>query len=450
MIYSNPVDGGTDCTQTNGTIRTTKDCTNIQPCPVNCVGSWLLNGNCTGACGGGNGTLPELFNVSTAAANNGTDCEAAHGATRSSTPCTNASPCPINCTGSWVATEISLCNGTCGGGEGLLPETYVVTVAAAHSGSPCPYSDHTVRYVPCNNTAPCPVDCVGSWVANGSCSGTVNTTYPEVFNVTTAADFNGSGCEAVHGATRNITRCPVNCVGAWHAIDQCNGVCGGHNGTLPERYNVTTPAAYNGTDCEAADGAARNITSCITGPCPVPCGGVWLESGCSGACDGGSGFILEAFNITQVAWYGGSACPEANGMTRLSSVVCTNSAPCPVNCVGGYMKSGECTGTCDTAGSGFLPEVYVITTEAAFGGQACSSANGSTRAATPCINQSPCACVGQWVPIVACTAMCSSTDILPERYHITRLPTFGGQECTVANGSTRWVLAGLLLPGPYK
>jgi hypothetical protein len=32
-------------------------------CPVNCVGSWVVTGNCTGACSGGSGTLPERFIV---------------------------------------------------------------------------------------------------------------------------------------------------------------------------------------------------------------------------------------------------------------------------------------------------------------------------------------------------------------------------------------------------
>lgn len=30
-------------------------------CPVNCVASWVTTGNCTGACSGGAGLLPERY-----------------------------------------------------------------------------------------------------------------------------------------------------------------------------------------------------------------------------------------------------------------------------------------------------------------------------------------------------------------------------------------------------
>jgi hypothetical protein len=38
-------------------------------CPVNCVGSWVTTGNCTGACSGGAGFLPQRFIITGMALN---------------------------------------------------------------------------------------------------------------------------------------------------------------------------------------------------------------------------------------------------------------------------------------------------------------------------------------------------------------------------------------------
>jgi hypothetical protein len=65
----------------------------------------------------------------------------------------------------------------------------------------------------------------------------------------------------------------------------------------------------------------------------------------AGACGGGSGTLPERFIITSPALYGGS-CPRTNGSTR-ATVACTNSDPCPpVDCIGSFGNSGTCNGTC--------------------------------------------------------------------------------------------------------
>ena len=48
--------------------------------PVNCVGSWTTEGQCSKSCG--TGQVKQTYSVSTTAANGGTECEAADGATR--------------------------------------------------------------------------------------------------------------------------------------------------------------------------------------------------------------------------------------------------------------------------------------------------------------------------------------------------------------------------------
>jgi hypothetical protein len=52
---------------------------------------------------------------------------------------------------------------------------------------------------------------------------------------------------------------PVNCVGAWSA---CSRTCGGLGQQL---YNITTPAANGGRNCEAANASKKD---CMTPGCP--------------------------------------------------------------------------------------------------------------------------------------------------------------------------------------
>eukprot|EP00878_Enallax_costatus_P023564 GHUV01025065.1.p1 GENE.GHUV01025065.1~~GHUV01025065.1.p1 ORF type:complete len:423 (+),score=66.03 GHUV01025065.1:176-1444(+) len=137
-----------------------------------CVGGFVPNGLCSGACGGGSGILPEVYNVTVPAQNGGNPCSVANGTTRSITTCINNNPCPINCTASWIAVSGS-CTGACGGGSGFTTEMWKVTSPAMYGGT-CANTNGTTRATstPCVNNQPCsPVNCVGSWVANGVCDG---------------------------------------------------------------------------------------------------------------------------------------------------------------------------------------------------------------------------------------------------------------------------------------
>lgn len=99
-----------------------------------CVGGFVPNGPCSGACGGGNGILPEVYNITVPAQNGGNPCPIANETTRSNTTCVNNNPCPINCTASWVAV-FSSCTGVCGGGSGFTTEVWNVTSSAMYGGS---------------------------------------------------------------------------------------------------------------------------------------------------------------------------------------------------------------------------------------------------------------------------------------------------------------------------
>lgn len=241
--------------------------------------------------------------------------------------------------------------------------------------------------------------CAGVTIGNctGTCGGGAGL-LPQQFVIHTSAQHGGQNCTHADGDTRlteacnNTKPCPIHCVGHWEANGNCAGPCNNGTGTLPEKYIVTTAAMYEGAiDCPYANGTLQNITSCINPtPCPINCGGMYVQNGnCSGACNGGAGTIPEVYVITVAAKYGGAGCFIANG-TKRNTTACINPVPCdPVNCAGGYVAFGPCSALCG-GNTGFLPEKYTITTPSAYGGAACTVTNGTTRYSTPCTNNTVC------------------------------------------------------------
>jgi hypothetical protein len=197
--------GGTPCP-----AETTKQvpCSNPADCPVkpqlipvNCIGSW---GPPTGICNGpcqGQGTQTSTYTITTPAENGGAPCEAANGATKP-VPCTNPTPCPVNCVGSWGPP--GECKAACAS-RGTATSTYIITTPAANGGTPCEAAAGQPRETECTNPTPCPVDCVGSWGPPGACdakcegSGKQTATY----TITTPAANGGRACEASSGQTRD-------------------------------------------------------------------------------------------------------------------------------------------------------------------------------------------------------------------------------------------------------
>lgn len=244
-----------------------------------------LTGNCTGHCQGGTGVRTETWYVNVSTSCGGT-CPFANNTHRNTLTCVNNDTCPPqNCVGSWVAN--GACNGTCGGGAGILPEIYKVTVPAMYNGTECPVTNWTTRAdTPCNNTYPCPINCVGNWVTiTGNCTGACQGGQgfvPERYNVTVPAQYGGVDCNYTNGAYRYVIPCtnnnpcpPQDCQGIWVQNGSCMGGCGGQRsrGLLPERYKITVPAAYGGNSCPIAEGDTRMITACTNNnPCVnIPC-----------------------------------------------------------------------------------------------------------------------------------------------------------------------------------
>lgn len=281
-----------------------------------------------GTCGGNSGYLPEVFIIIDPPLYGGS-CPSTNGSTRANVlTCVNNDPCPpVDCVGSFVNS--GSCNGTCGGGAGWQTKIYTISTAAAWGGANCAEAAGTRQYLPCNNTACCPVNCFGGFVQNGNCTGACSGgsgKLPEKYVVTTPKSCGGTNCPYANGFTRLTTNCnnttpcpPRDCVGSWVA-GQCNGTCGGGAGLRPETYIVTVTAAYNGTDCPEVNGATRMITPCNnSNPCPINCMGNWTvldSSNCTGVCDGGAGFVPERYVVSQPDMHGGVVCPSADGALR--------------------------------------------------------------------------------------------------------------------------------------
>merc|ERR1719198_2209910 len=72
-------------------------------------------------------------------------------------------PCPVDCEGSWSSwTECSQQCTDCQsyGSIGSKSRKFTITVQAAHGGKQCPQPHDTVEEKVCNDKC-CPVDCVG-------------------------------------------------------------------------------------------------------------------------------------------------------------------------------------------------------------------------------------------------------------------------------------------------
>jgi hypothetical protein len=73
----------------------------------------------------------------------------------------------------------------------------------------------------------------------------------------------------------DLNPCPVNCVGAWHNDTSCSA-CGDVDNFKRQIFNITQHAAHNGTACEAANGDYRKTQEACEDP--RPCNNCTVES----------------------------------------------------------------------------------------------------------------------------------------------------------------------------
>ena len=137
---------------------TTMEAPSVAPAMVDCVGSWMPDGECSEPCGP-DGVSSSIYTITRAAQNGGEPCAAAGGET-ATTSCNTNVQCPVDCTGDW--TEWSDCPVPCGGGTSI--RSWFVATEPQHGGD-CPLQD-SVETQDCNTDA-CPppptepTDCVG-------------------------------------------------------------------------------------------------------------------------------------------------------------------------------------------------------------------------------------------------------------------------------------------------
>ena len=194
--------GGVACAIADGTVET-RNCGTIVTCPVDCEGRWI-DAACPTACGTPASTVVKTWYTSTYPQGTGKACPAPDDP-ESQKSCPATAACPSNCTGYWTDPP---CPTACGTAASTITKTWNTTTPAVGTGtcpSPTPKS--------CPATAPCPSDCVGSWVANGNpytigsggCSGRWTKT-PQIYRITKARVGTGRACAAAHGATRELSR----------------------------------------------------------------------------------------------------------------------------------------------------------------------------------------------------------------------------------------------------
>jgi hypothetical protein len=186
------------------------------------------------------------------------------------------------------------CTGACSGGSGVLPERFVVTGMVAPGCWQLPLRQHPLLHRPaangtgysCHSCRPfrhtysrkcmpaaelllhvehalaaghteCNLQvaqCCHMWGARLQHCDTLLSLLLLLLMVLVEVprSCGGTSCPATNGALKSSTPCnnntpcpPRDCVGSWVARN-CSGACGGGAGLLLEEYVVTVTAAYNG------------------------------------------------------------------------------------------------------------------------------------------------------------------------------------------------------------
>ncbi|MFZ2048726.1 MAG: hypothetical protein WAV25_00250 [Minisyncoccia bacterium] len=252
--YPAPVDGGwsayspsascpTSCGYAGGTL--TRTCTNPAPScgGAACVGSASLSCAATAAC---TCSAPLTQNVTVACDVNAYGQSATSGVvTRSQTKsaypsCAFPAP-PVTTANSTYVSDNCVYPPVVNGGWSAWSAWGTCSVSA------CGQTGTQTQTRTCTNPVPSGggADCVGSATQSQSCS--------------TAA-------------------CPVNCVGNWVDNATCSVSCGG--GVKQQTYTVTTPASGGGTACPYANGATQWGTTSCNATCCAP-----LTQNVTVACD---------------------------------------------------------------------------------------------------------------------------------------------------------------------
>jgi len=236
--------------------------------PIDCVGSFVNEGNCSKECG--TGTQKQIYQITTSAQYGGGTCPY-EDSYEKEIDCNTQNCPPIDCVGEYqnsgecVANDPNL---NCG--PGTQQQEYKISQSAENGGSECPVVATTTRSISCNLT-PCPIDCEGSFGEYETCSvGCGGGSQARTYTITKTAQHGGEECPHQDGYKEekecNTDPCPINCAGDFEKLGECSRECGG--GVLRQFYDITTEAQYEGVQCDHKQNDLQTMP-CNTQPCPT-------------------------------------------------------------------------------------------------------------------------------------------------------------------------------------
>jgi len=378
-------------------------------CPVDCQWSaWSDYDTCTVTCGGG--TQQATRTVTVASQNGGAAC----GSISTQNQTCSTQPCPIDCVGAWGPWADCSCL------YQNQSRTYSISVPAQYGGASCPNNTGDVEPQACSVQSCVPVDCVGSWGPNATCSCDTNSTF-SVFTVTTPAANNGTECSSATGDVQSYdcdpTGCPVDCVGYWTPATDCACVVNSTSRT----FVITTEVQFAGKSCPFVNGTV-NVSYCDPVGCPVDCEGHWAAWS---TCDCDSKTQDRVYVQDVAKQFAGQDCNPSVG--TLQDQQCTPSG-CPVNCTGFYSDFSVCE--CATNKS---TRYWTITTDSANGGLDCNLTDGEAEL-HDCVPQGcPENCTGDWSAWGSCSC---SNQLYNRTFVVTSPARNGGAGCVSGDGDT--------------
>lgn len=410
------------------------------PCPVPAVCKWTEYGDCDACCSDGVTPIMKIrkWVEIKAAKYGGAECKNSPPYGDSEEAVCDKPRCPIDCVGNWG--KFDTCNAQIaypGGhfcGRGTQTKMYHVTVAAQFSGEECPYEDAHKESKLCGEVH-CPVNCTGSFTEWGDCCSTCGGgSQSKDYVITVEAQYGGVECPHTEHTDHQVCGedpCPEPCLGAWSCWGECNQECTdcrnyGTVGKSMRTYTVHHPAKYGGPECPHNDGEVAEKT-CNDNCCAENCEGSWTEySECSTPC--GSGVTEAIYHVTHPAAYGGEDCPRCDKASHTKT--CTDTSPCPVDCMGDYSAWSQCTDKC---GGGEKTAWFIQHQLMQHGGQECE--HGQFEQVTkPCNTQEcPQMCLGTFGPWGACDADCSG-GTKSRSFMVFRPAAGGGPECPHVDG----------------
>jgi len=454
-IDTDPVHGGKGCPMLTATF----DC-NPQPCPVDCVHSawtawgyanatvinnmaqgqytdeqlyaiWSTDGMdlCSESCG--TGQQRRYRTVAIAAAHGGAVCTDLLPAANAVRTCT-LGVCPVDCTvtpfNGWTG-----CSKTCGGGT--KERTRSVVTSGNDGGFQCPELTQTSECF----TQDCPVDCVVPDFHNGTCSHSCGDAgvFLRTRTPTTKAMFGGKACPSLSiSVDCNRHACPIDCQdNGWSGWTTCSKDCidpqsNDQNAGKRTRYrNIIVQAAHGGQSCSQYSGTSdsppadefKEESPCNAHYCAVDC--VFTVAAAWTTCTEacGTGYQRKAITVTTQAAYAGIACPTA----QYEQQTC-NTDVCAVDCLStGFNLWSPCTKSCG-AGTQYRQRGVARAASVTPAGAPCTDMN-QTRNCEYAVCPIDCN-VGGWSDWSSCTLSCGTgTETRTRNETVT--PNAGGKTC---------------------